>query len=473
MKKIILGLLVLIVLFISPCAEASVWSYEWYDTEIEIPVGESINNYQDIPYAKLFKNGVLLEDANVNIVNKGDWLYYLSDVNTNIIGSYKVWYKAYENEKYLPGTCHNYKCLVTFNVVDKIAPTITMLTDEIRIKKGSTYDLSSYFNISDNYDNDLRIEYYEQIDTYSVGKYDCKLVVVDKSSNQKSYAFKVEGYDDVLPKIEYVGDEGGIEVMINSTPNLKDYFKAYDEEDKDVTSRIEFPYIDTSVLGDNIYEFKVSDLSGNYASINVNVKVVDNIEPTIKLYTKEITFDFYDNILYYDFYKYIEALMNNGSILDSSLVNITHNIENKVGKYHIYYSYSDGVSETIEKIAVNVVSSKPPTINVKDITISENERIDFTQYIEVKDESDDNAYLSLIINDENVDYTKKGKYTASAYAINSSGLSTTKTFYVIVVNDDKLIGYFESEEVIYFVISIIILACGIFIVFKTKKNKKV
>ena len=90
MKKLITCILIFLSIFLSITVDAAVWSYEWYNTEIEIPVGDSINSYSNLPYAKLYKNGMLLEDANINIINKGDWLYYLQDVNTNKVGVYYV-----------------------------------------------------------------------------------------------------------------------------------------------------------------------------------------------------------------------------------------------------------------------------------------------------------------------------------------------------------------------------------------------
>ncbi len=473
MKKLILGLFILLAILLSPNASAAVWSYEWYNTEIEVQVGDSIYNYNELPYAKLYRDGILLEDAQINIIDKGDWLYYLTDVKTNKVGTYYVWYKAFENSKYIPGTCHNYKCLVTFKVVDKISPNITGLIDNIRIKKGSEYSLSDYFEITDNYDKELRVEYYESIDISKAGHYECSIVAVDSSGNSSSHFFVVEVYDDVAPAIEYLGEQTGIEVMLGSTPNLCGFFRAKDESDGDISSRIEYPDIDTSIIGERVYEFRVSDLSGNYTSVFVNVSVVDNMVPKISLYTNILTLDYYDDIGFYDFYRYIEYLEDNGQRLSIDQVTIRHDIVKKVGQYHIYYSFSDGENETIESIAVNVISSVSPTILVNDITVKENERIDFSQYIEVYDDSDENVALSLIINDDNVDYTKKGKYLATAYAINSSGLSTTKSFYITVVNDDKLMSFFESEEVIYLLASVAVLAIGVFILFRIKRNKRV
>ena len=54
------------------------------------------------------------------------YLCFLSNVNTTRVGTYKVWYKAYESN-YIPGTCTDYKCLVTSKF-----KTIDYYTDECR-----------------------------------------------------------------------------------------------------------------------------------------------------------------------------------------------------------------------------------------------------------------------------------------------------------------------------------------------------
>ena len=144
MKKYILLVLFSLLITFGIKSYASTWSYKWYDTTVEVPVGESIYDYEKIPKAKLYKDGVELEDADVTIVTTGDWLYYLANVNTEVVGEYKVWYKAYEYN-YMPGTCHDYKCIITFKVVDKEKPKIIPITDSIRISSGtSNYNLSDY-----------------------------------------------------------------------------------------------------------------------------------------------------------------------------------------------------------------------------------------------------------------------------------------------------------------------------------------
>ena len=130
MKKYVFLLLILLGLYFNGEVHAATWSYKWSDTTIEVPVGSSIYDYENIPKAKLYKDGIELPNTDIKIVTTGDWLYYLVNVNTSVVGEYYVWYKAYEYN-YVPGTCHDYKCLITFKVVDKESPTIIKLTDNI------------------------------------------------------------------------------------------------------------------------------------------------------------------------------------------------------------------------------------------------------------------------------------------------------------------------------------------------------
>lgn len=70
--------------------EAVSFKFIWQDTTVEIPLGGTLENYKNIPIARLYKNGDLLSDANVTYNTEGDWLFYFKDVNTYKVGTYKV-----------------------------------------------------------------------------------------------------------------------------------------------------------------------------------------------------------------------------------------------------------------------------------------------------------------------------------------------------------------------------------------------
>lgn len=699
MKKYILVFITLFIILLKIEANASTWSYRWTNTTIEIPVGSSIYEYEKIPQAKLYRDNIELTDADVKIVTTGDWLYYLVNVNTNVVGDYYVWYKAYEYN-YMPGTCHDYKCLITFKVVDKEKPQITPITEKIRIPKGTKkIDLSQYFNISDNYDKELSIvfnhnidttktglfpcelvviddykneskynftvevynvgvppriemlvdkirikkgskidltkyfrvvdddldkveieiyhtidnmvtgkytceitasdsydivrktfvveiyednvapmiiklsdeikieygsklslenyfiikddydsnikpvfihninvnqigkyeckivavdssgkkseliffvkvygdlnppritqeidyirikrkssydlsryfsidddngkvsyEFFHQIDIQLIGFYECKLVAKDSKGNISVHSFTVEVYDDIAPTITFLGQGKELNLYLNQEVNVKSFFKAYDDIDGDITMDLIFPPLDKKTPKVIDYKVSVSDYAGNLSELIIKLNIIDDIVPEIILNNEAITLNFGFDIESFSPFDYVKSFTDNNLILEKELINITSNLSNKVGEYYILYSYSDNVNTVMKEMKVTVLSTKAPTIIPQTICIKENEIIDLYTLIEVYDESDSFVKNTLVIDDSGVDYSKAGKYQASAYAINTSGLSSIVNFY-IVVEEDNL---FNNDIFKIVSISLVGLLCGSLGIIYYKKNK--
>lgn len=704
MKKLVLLMLLCFTICMGLKTNASTWSYKWEHTTVEIPVGESIYDYEKIPKARLYKDGIELKDADIKIVTKGDWLYYLSNVNTNVVGDYYVWYKAYEY-KYMPGTCHDYKCLITFKVVDNEKPQITPITDNIRIARGTTkFDLNDYFNITDNYDKELDVDFYHNIDTSKVGVYECKVTASDDSKNSIEYNFNVEiynvgtppkiemlvdsirlkkdskielekyfkvsdddldkittklyhtinsnipgiysckitasdqfdevsldfvveiyddneapiiikiiddikieygnqkynlkdyfivtddydtkieltfshninvykldyyeckviakdssgklselefivevygditkptinqlvdeirikrksvfnlndyfsvtddsnnqvevrfyhlidvnyvgfynckimaidsnknstikefiveVYDDVKPVITFLGEGDELNLYLNQEVIIKSYFKAIDDIDGDITSYINFPSVDKKTPKSFDYTVSVSDLAGNISELTIKMNIVDDIIPEIVLYNDSITLEYGFNIEDIDYLSYVKSINDNNVELDKTNINISSNLDVLVGEYSVIYSYSDSINTVSKELIITVLSSKAPLIIVDDIEICENEVLDLYSIVSVYDESDLNAYDTLTINDDMVDYSKAGRYEVTAYAVNSSALSTTKTFYIVVKEDN----IFNNDYVKYVSIGLAVLlvsSVGVFYYIKKKKIK--
>ena len=118
------------ILFIPFKVHATSWKFVWQNTTVHVPVGSSIEEYKNVPVANLYRNEILLTDSQVTYNTEGDWMYYFKDIDTRKIGTYQVWYKAYD-AKYSPGTCTGYKALVSFVVEDKVSPTITIFSSTI------------------------------------------------------------------------------------------------------------------------------------------------------------------------------------------------------------------------------------------------------------------------------------------------------------------------------------------------------
>ena len=201
MKKLTVIVIFLFSFFtISAITFASSYKFVWYNTKIKIPVGDNAENYKNIPYAKLMVDGYFVNDAKITYSNTGDWLYFFEDINTSVVGEYKVWYKAYENTNYCPGTCTDYKCLITFSVVDEIAPQISILSPNIDIKLGNNdFDLSNNYIVKDNYDKEPIVNIIHSIDFNKIGTYKVNIKAFDSSLNEANQYFMVNIYGDVTP----------------------------------------------------------------------------------------------------------------------------------------------------------------------------------------------------------------------------------------------------------------------------------
>ena len=256
-------------LFFNNVSAGSIWRYEWYNTLVNIPLGDTVENYKKIPYAVLYRDNVALGDAQISIDYNGDWLYYLKNVNTNKVGEYKVWYKAYDS-KYKPGTCNEYKCLITFKVRDSIKPTIKALNDVIYLAKDSEYDLKN--NVIAHDDNgEVNIVFNTNLNIKRCGEYEVNAVAIDQSDNYAETQFKAVVYDDSsLPIITCSADNNEIYVPCGMDFDIKQYFKAIDEKDGDLTSKIIYPSLDNSELDTFSYTVSVmnsSNLIQNYSVI--------------------------------------------------------------------------------------------------------------------------------------------------------------------------------------------------------------
>ena len=488
MKRIFVLISIIISLSIlSINISAASWKYTWSNTVVRIPIGDSINDYKDKPKAQLYKDGVLLTDAVITYNPEGDWMYYLSDVNTSKLGEYEVWYKAYETNKYYPGTCPGYKCKVKFIVEDDVDPKLEIIDSNVKLRRGSEYDFNSNIRVSDNCDTELEVTFNENVEFSKIGVYSVNVYVKDDSDNDIEGSFNIEIYETTKPTIIYKNEGRTLKIPLNGDISLSSYFEAYDEIDGDLSKYINYPTIDNTQLGKKEYEFSVTNLAGLSNSVFVEVEIIDDEAPVINVIDKVITLDYKTDLLAYDFKKHI-TITDNLEINFENL-EIEHNILNEVGSYIVTYKYCDNSFAVIETIEVKMKSFTKPQIITENIICYENEAIDLKNYISVVDESDPNILDSLKIFDENVDYSTAGIYSAEAYALNSSGLSETVTFTITVVvyeedlssmsGSNSLTDSNSNNQVISLLDIVLLSAIGILVAvvcvmaMKIKKNKSI
>ena len=450
------------------------FKYVWNNTTVIVPVGASLSDYKNLPVATLYRDGIVLGDAKITYNTEGDWLYYYKNVDTSKLGTYYVWYKAYDSV-YIPGTCPDYKCKIAFIVKDSIPPTVTAICENIYVLRNTTYDLLNNVAASDNYTNDLTITFNQNIDYGKVGSYPVDVIAKDEEGNYAKTSFNVIIYDDAKNPVitcNALGDEITVPYA-DSSFDIKQYFNAKDYRDGDITSDIYYPAYDNSTLGDFDYTISVTNSAGLTTEYTVKLHVKDEEQPVLTLSTHSIFMDYQTDFENYNYNQYIKSLTDNLDINYDNLY-ISYTMENKIGTYTINYSYTDGIYTVSDNIDVSLVSYQSPKITVADISIKENSNIDLSQFVTIVDDSDPNIYESLEIDDSAVNYSEEGTYYATAFAMNSSGMSSTVKFRVIVTSTSWFsktnVGLSITSIILFIIVIALTALIGVFLILKKRKK---
>lgn len=472
-KIILFFQLLAIFLFLPFTVFAASWKFMWVNTTVNVPVGASIEDYKNIPKAYLYKNDVCLTDSTITYNTEGDWLYYFKDIDTYTVGQYHVWYKAYD-AKYSPGTCTGYKALITFNVVDKKPPEIKINQDYFYIKRGNDFDLSKNYNVKDNYKLES-VEVLHEINNKKTGTYLVSVIAKDSSGNQAISKFNAVVYENESPVISCDAPGDIIQIPLNKEVDISSHFTAIDSYEGDISNRIEYPIIKNDTVSEYPYTVTVKNEANLSSTYKVTIKVIDDVEPTLELSCHNLVLDYSLDFYLIDYRRYIKRISDNLPINYDNLI-ITHDLENRVGSYTIWYSYSDGIFTVSDSIEVSLVSYDKPEVYVDDIELTVDNPIDLYDFVSVYDKSDMNVSSTIEIYDENVDYTKAGTYYAEVYCINSSGLSTTKRFKVIVkeeaVESESFNYYFLGLILAFVLIFGLLIFIVLYIVLNKRKLKK-
>ena len=241
-------------------------------------------------------------------------------------------------------------------------------------------------------------------------------------------------------KIFAVGDAFNDEIALKGVT-------AYDEEDKDLTSKVEVYEhdVDTSKAGDYTITYKVTDSQGatSYKTINVHVYPIltpTNQVPIISAEDKIFTVgDAFNE----------EIALKDVTANDEEDGNITTKVEvyehdvdtSKAGDYTITYKVTDSQGATSYKtINVHVYPILTPTNQVPIISAEDkiftvgdafNEEIALKD-VTANDEEDGNITTKVEVYEHNVDTSKAGDYTITYKVTDSQGATSYKTIIVHV-----------------------------------------
>ena len=216
---------------------------------------------------------------------------------------------------------------------------------------------------------------------------------------------------------------------------------ATDEEDGDITNKIEILKNDVNVNEPGIYDvtYKVTDTQGaSYTTtikVTVNPKAADlNACPVINATDKTLTvgdeFDPLADVTAED--------EEDGDITDKIEILENEVDTTKPGKYEVTYKVTDGGGASYVKTITVTVNPKmeplnaAPIINAEDKTLTVGDEFDPMADVTATDAEDGNLTDKIEILKNDVDTTKPGKYEVTYKVTDSKGASYTKSITVTV-----------------------------------------
>ena len=216
---------------------------------------------------------------------------------------------------------------------------------------------------------------------------------------------------------------------------------ATDEEDGDITNKIEILKNDVNVNEPGIYDvtYKVTDTQGaSYTTtikVTVNPKAADlNACPVINATDKTLTvgdeFDPLADVTAED--------EEDGDITDKIEILENEVDTTKPGKYEVTYKVTDSKGASYTKSITVTVNPKmepinaAPIIKAEDKTLTVGDTFDPKADVTAEDEEDGNLTDKIEVLKNEVDTTKAGKYEVTYKVTDSKGASCTKTIKVTV-----------------------------------------
>lgn len=442
----------------------------WNKTEIYVDLNSNFDDYiKEFEVKFYYKGDLTNEEVKVSL----DSFYYGNlTISTNIVET-----KAVKMIATVPGYSSYDRRDILVHVVDTEFPKITKIKD-LDFEIGQVINYDDYFKFSDN----DKIESYQYNDSkinYSVpGLYILNVVVSDPSGHTLSENFSVSISDKSMPDLilsNFITVEYG-----DLDFDIKNYVKASDSYEGDLTSSVTISGLDIYKLGDQTVTIFVSDSSGNVRSVSKVITVVDTTAPVLELSK-------YNDTIYLgeetpDLRGYIKRCDDNTSEINMSDVEIdATSFLMEYGSYTITYKVHDKANNyCIRKLNLSVSYKEAPVIECKDLEFEQNETINLKDYIKVSDLYDESMSSNYKLYDSALDTKTPGKYEIFVEATNMAGHSTIAKFYVTVKakNSDIKNTFYDIYEYIYenklVIILAIIVISGVIVGLLIKKaNKKI
>ena len=386
-------------------------------------------------------NGVVFTDKVFNGCVVGSPTPQFGEIPTRAGYTFKGWSPAVE-EKVTNNITYNATWDMNWAPINS-APVIHATDKTITV--GDTFDPMADVTAEDAEDGNLTTKIVvvkNDVKTDVVGKYEVTYKVTDGQGATCRKTIIVT----VNPKMEVLNEAPVIHatdktITVGDTFDPMDGVTATDEEDGNLTSKIEVKKndVDTTTPGKYEVTYKVTDSKGasftKSITVTVNPKMeVLNAVPTIDAADKTITvgdtFDPMDGVTATD--------AEDGNLTSKIVVEKNDVDTTKAGKYEVTYKVTDNQGATRTKtITVTVnpkmeVLNEAPTIDAADKTITVGDTFDPKAGVTAKDAEDGDLTNKIEVVKNTVDTKKAGEYEVTYKVTDSDGATRTKTIKVTV-----------------------------------------
>ena len=310
--------------------------------------------------------------------------------------------------------------LVGYAAADRTAPVVH--SNKLVVPYGTELKASD-FTVSDNRDTVSVIKTEINDSAYQkdqIGSYKVNVTVKDAFNNETTKEVEVKVVDTEAPALESVNNDGYvIDVEANSNNDLKQFIKATDNVDGDVSDFITFDRgLDTSVLGEQVIHATVEDNAGNKAEKDFTFNVGDTLAPEMNLKNGNITVNYGDG---FDINNYVE-------VKDNYDVNPTITVEGNVDTRNmtdvqpikVTATDSSG-NQTSNDYEVRVADIAGPVITLKSDTV------------DVKYDSSFDAKSNLASAIDNLDGDVTGKVEVTG-TVNTNKAGAYRVYYRVTDN---------------------------------------
>ena len=349
-------------------------------------------------------------------------------VNPKVVGEYTKTYTSTDASGNV-GTATR-----TVNVVDTTGPTITLTGGtpfQAELSKTGSFTEPG-FSTSDNAATAITESVTGSVDLSVLGEYTRIYTATDVSGNSTSVTRIVNVVDTTAPTITILGDNPRT-VEADQGGTYTDPGVTAEDEDSNALTFDTSSTVDLGVVGSYVFTHTVTDQSGNAASAERTVTVVDTTAPNVTLVgSNPLTVEAADGTSYND-----PGATANDNAASAMTKSETGTVDmGVVGSYEVEISYTDASGNvSLKKRTVNVIDTTPPVITGDALVNTEVSQTAGSYTMEPGITASDNSATTLTKTESNtVNIAVLGGYTDTTTFTDESGNSSTLTRVVRVVD---------------------------------------